>query len=55
MALKMFKATGGELDELKKASNMARKALVTGNALDIKTSAANIDVSAGYVYWSKAS
>lgn len=54
MALKEFKASDGDLDELKEASRMARKALVTGNALDIKISAANISISAGYVYRSKA-
>lgn len=53
MSLKEFQATGGDLDELKEASKHARTALLTGNTLDIKISAAIINISAGYVYRSK--
>lgn len=54
MSLKEFQATGGDLDELKEASKNARTALLTGKTLDIKMSAAIINISAGYVYRSKA-
>ncbi|CAM9974635.1 unnamed protein product [Ectocarpus sp. 4 AP-2014] len=53
MSLKEFQATGGDLDELKEASKNARTALLTGKTLDIKMSAAIINISAGYVYRSK--
>ncbi|CAM9898817.1 unnamed protein product [Ectocarpus sp. 4 AP-2014] len=54
MSLKEFEASGDDLDELKEASRKARTALVTGNTLEIKFTAATITISAGYVHKIKA-